>query len=83
MGLDVLGSNRIHVVNEKIAVNLVTIDSEIAAVVAKDDESSNILPLLRSIEPLVDPTVEPEGGSSDLSTKREILKTFLECLKTP
>ena len=65
---NVLCKQRIHVMYEKFAVNLVAFYSEVTTFISIDDKASYLLPLLRSVEGLVDPSIETERRHTHLAS---------------
>ncbi len=61
LSLEVLGPNRIHVMNEDLAVDVVTRDPEVACVVSEDYLLPCLTPLGRMIEGLIQMPFETEG----------------------
>ena len=78
---DVLGSERVNMVNQQLNFDLVTWDAQIAAVVAQDDLLPSMPPFARFVESLIEPPVEAKRGLPDLPTKLEIVVTFLKRFK--
>lgn len=76
--LDILKRYWIHVVNEDSPVNLITFDTEIAAIVSENYFVSNVLPLLGSVEYLIKISIEPKGILSNRSTQSQISVALLE-----
>jgi hypothetical protein len=53
--------HRIHVMNQKTRLDLEALDTKVASVVSKDNLTPNSLPIVRSVELLVDPPVVTES----------------------
>lgn len=66
---EILRGNRIHVMHHELSMDLVTGNTEIASLVSEHDQVANMAPFAGAIEPLVEPTIETEGGSTDLTLK--------------
>jgi hypothetical protein len=75
---DVIHVDRIHVVDKDPAVDLESFDAKVAPVVADDHLVSQVLPLSRLVESLVDVAIETECSGPDLPRQREIAKAFDE-----
>lgn len=75
---NVLFGERIHVVDDQVDVNIVTVHSEIARLISNDHHLTKASPLSRSVEPLIDPSVEPEGLVADLAFQGEVFETLFE-----
>jgi hypothetical protein len=75
---DVLFDKRIHVMNDELCVNIVTIHTEIACLISKNCFLAKLSPFARRVEPLIDPSVETERLTTDLAFQREVLESFLE-----
>lgn len=69
---NLVNTHRIHVVNNEITVDLIAIYSEITALVSKDDGMTNTLPIPRAIEPLINPTIEPERRPPNRSVEGQV-----------
>src|SRR6202000_150298 len=76
--LDVLLSDRIHVMNNQTRVNFVAIDTQITAVVSDDGFLAQRSPFPRHVEPLIDPAIESERLAADFASNGEVLKPFLK-----
>lgn len=48
--------------DQQLSMNLVSKNPEVATLIANDDEVTSLLPFVRPIEVLVDPSIKPEGG---------------------
>ena len=59
--LEVLGPNRVHVMNKNLTVDVVTRDPEVACIVSKDNLLPCLTPFGRVIEGLVQIPFETEG----------------------
>ena len=57
-GFDVVNRHGVHVVNQNLVVDVVICYTKVTTIVSSNDVVSNLTPLLRSIEPLVDMTVK-------------------------
>lgn len=77
---DVVSHHWVHVVNVETIVNLIALYTQVTAFVSDDNEVTNLLPLPRPVELLVDPSVETEGLSTDVATKLEVLEAVYERL---
>jgi hypothetical protein len=60
----------IHVMNDNIRMNLVTLNSQITTIVSYNDVFPKLTPLCRRVELLIDPTIEPERCRTDLASER-------------
>lgn len=67
--------------DDKLRVNIVPSDSEIARFVSKDRSLAKLAPFTRGVELLVDPSVESESLTTNLTSQREIIKALLECFE--
>jgi hypothetical protein len=65
---DVLFSERIHVMDDQLVVNIVTIHAEIARLISKDCFLAKLAPFTRRVELLVDPTIESERLGGNISS---------------
>lgn len=72
----------IHVMDENIGVNFITIDTKVATIVTNDDEIPDVSPFPGSIECLVDVTVKAEALSSDTSFESQVSETSFESVQT-
>lgn len=61
LSLEVLGPNRVHVMNKNLTVDVVTRDPEVACVVSEDYLLSCLTPFGRVVEGLVQIPFETEG----------------------
>jgi hypothetical protein len=68
--------------DQRTRVDLIPRDTKIASVVSDYNIVPNLVPLSRLIEPLVDPPIEAEGSSADLSSEDEVVETFFESRKS-
>lgn len=59
-------------------VDIVSFDSQIATVVTYDNVVSDITPLGRSVESLIDVSIESERYISDLPVEREVFVSILK-----
>jgi len=75
------GRDRVHVVDENTVVDLVAIDPEITSVVSGNHIVANTLPLSRTIEHLVQITVETERRVANLTLQEQICVAILESLE--
>lgn len=58
----------IHVVNKNSALDLMILSAQITPIVANDDVISQLTPLPRAIERLVNVSIETEGGFTNNSS---------------
>lgn len=75
---NLVNTHWIHVVNNGTTVDLVTLDTEITSFVPKEDGVTNMPPLPRAIEPLIDPTIEPERRLPNCSSESQVLIPLFE-----
>lgn len=75
---NVLDDHRVHVVDVEATMNVESFDAQITTLISDDDVAANVSPLGRGVELLVHPSVEPEGGLTDLAVKCEVLEAVLE-----
>ena len=61
LSLEVLGPNRVHVMNKNLTVDIVTRDPEVACVVSEDNLLPCLTPFGRVVEGLVQIPFETEG----------------------
>ena len=66
---DVIGVDRVHVMHKKPAVDLKALYTKVAAVIADYDPLTDLFPLSRRVEPLVEVAIEAERACSDLPTQ--------------
>jgi hypothetical protein len=76
----VVDNDWIHVMYQESVVDLIPFYTQIAAVITHDDVISKLFPLSRSVETLIQPTIEAECGHSDLSTNGKIAKALDEAV---
>lgn len=77
---NVILNQRIHVMNGDLVVNIVSSDTKITTQITSDDVSAKETPGTRRVELLIDPAIETECLSADLSTKNEVVESFFEAL---
>src|ERR671913_954165 len=75
--------DRIHVMDDWISMNLVTLNAQIASVVSDDDGVSKIPPFPRRVEPLVDPTLETKGRFAYSPVQTKVIVPFLDGRELP
>lgn len=80
--LEIVCSYWIHVVNQKIAFELVAGHTQITAVIADYYFIARETPLSRCVELLVDPSIKPKGAFSHNTFEHEVVETIFESLKT-
>jgi len=68
--------DRIHMVNDQVRMNLTTFNSEVASVVSDNRIASQSSPCLRTVESLIDPTIESERFATDFASNRQVLESF-------
>lgn len=61
---DIVNRHGVHVVDENLVVDVVICYAKVTTIVSSNDVVSNLTPLLRSIELLVDVSIEPKGLNS-------------------
>jgi hypothetical protein len=66
--------------NQKIQVNLIPKNTKIATVVSNNDVVSYVLPLSRSIELLIDPSIKSKRGFADNTSQLKILVSLFKSL---
>lgn len=76
--LKILRSNWIHVMDENINMNLSVQNAQIATIVSRYDDISNLSPLARGVKLLIDPSIETECAISDYTSEREVIEALLE-----
>jgi hypothetical protein len=64
--------------NVQTTMNLKALDSEITTLIANDDISSNSAPLTRSIELLVDVSIEAKRRMTNHTVQSEVFESFFE-----
>src|SRR4051812_33525692 len=74
----VLHGDRIHVMNHQPSMDLVTGNAQVTSVVSENNDVSNVSPFERSVKPLVDPPIRPEGRLTHLTTKIKVGKAIFE-----
>lgn len=70
---DLIWSNRIHVMNNDTTVDFVTFQTQIAAIIARNDLISDSFPLSGLVKPLIQITIEPESLVSDSATNSQVI----------
>ena len=75
---NILASDRIHVVNQQLYLDLAPGDTKIATMIAHDHDVTDLMPEGGSVEPLVQPPSKPEGLISDLTPHGQVFKAFYE-----
>ena len=80
--LDCFGIHWVHVVYDDLVVDLVTFTTQIQTFVPCNNMLSNLSPLSRDIELLVDVSIEPEGRRADDTTKLKICEPLFERVET-
>src|SRR4051794_20540131 len=76
--LNMLRQHRIHVMDQRSIVDLVALYTQVTTIVSDNYIISKTSPFSRSIELLVDVTIETESHYTDLSGKRQITESLFE-----
>lgn len=64
-----INPNRVHMMDKQLSMNLVTLNSQITTVIPVDNVVSNVSPLSRPVETLVEVSIEAESSYTDISVK--------------
>lgn len=70
--IDVGKRDRVHVMNIRAIMNLVSLNTQITTIVSNEDVPTDMTPLGGSVEHLIHPPVEPERGVAYSPEEREI-----------
>lgn len=70
---DLIWSNRIHVMNKDTTVDFVTFQTQIAAIIARNDLISDSFPLSGLVKPLIQITIEPKSLVSNSATDSQVI----------
>jgi hypothetical protein len=76
--LDVLLSERIHVMYDQSRMDLIPFDAEITTSVSQYGLTSYLPPSFGGIESLIDPSIESESLATDLSPNRKVFEPFFK-----
>jgi hypothetical protein len=63
-------------VNVDLSWDLIALDAYVATIVSCDDVVTNLAPLSRLVERLIQPTIEAESFDPNRSTKSKVLVSF-------
>jgi len=77
---NVIDFNRVHVMDEYLIMDLVTLHPQVATFVADNNFVTNLLPFPGSVELLVDVTIESERCFAYARVKSEVLIPLFECV---
>lgn len=69
---DVVGRHRVHVMDDDLVIDLIAFDAEVHTEISGDHIVTSLLPLSRSVESLVQITIEPESGLPDFTAEPEV-----------
>lgn len=75
---DFVSCHRIHVMDDDLIVDLMTINAQIQAKISGDNFISNESPLSRCVKALVDVSVEAERGCANTSVETEVFEPLFE-----
>lgn len=78
---DLIWANRIHVVNKDTAVDFITLKTQIAAIIARNDLISDLFPLHGLIKTLVQITIESKSLVSDATTDSQVIVPIFDGVK--
>jgi len=67
--VQVLWSQRVHVVYENFVINRKTIDPEVITAISSNYVMTNRFPFVRAVEFLIEKSVVPKGNFTDSSSK--------------
>src|SRR4029077_2741933 len=81
--LDVFHLQWIHVMNHQFGIDFVTRNPEVTSIVTSYDLISNVLPFLRLVKTLVNPSIEAKGHETKNSLQLEIPEALFECVQLP
>jgi hypothetical protein len=70
---------RIHVMDNDVSIDFVTLNPEIATYVSCDYKLADLTPLTGRVELLVQPSLMTEGCDTDFRVLTQIAIAFLEC----
>jgi hypothetical protein len=76
--LDVFYGERVHMMDQKADIDVVTRDSKVTAMISDDYLVPGPQPLGRPVEHLVHPPIEAEGSLSYRSMEIQVVETVLE-----
>jgi len=76
--LDILDCDGLQMMNVQPRVDLVSRNPKIAALIPKDYEPTNLFPLVRAVEELIEVSVRAEGDVSDAAEQLQITKPLFE-----
>lgn len=69
---NVVCRHRVHVMDDDLVIDLIPFDAEVHTEISGDHIVTSLLPLSRSVESLVQVTIEPESGLPDFTAEPEI-----------
>lgn len=76
--MNVIDSHRVHMMDKDLVMDLMPLDTEVTTVISHDNVVSELSPLPRSVESLVQPPVVAKSRDPDSSTKSEVPKSFFK-----
>lgn len=79
---NLISIHRVHVVNYHLVEDLIAVNAHVAAQISGNNVLSNMLPLARAVEILIDPSFTTEGAITYLTTKRKVFKPVLETIES-
>lgn len=79
--LDLIRSNRVHVVNEDTTIDFVSFKTKIAAIVARNDLISDSFPFSGLVKPLIQITIEPKRFISNATTDSQVIVPIFDGVK--
>src|ERR1044072_8588697 len=74
--------HRIHVMDVETMMNVIAVNPQITSIVPMDDMPPDLTPFCRSVEPLIDVSIETERILTGDTSQTQILKSFIQCVKT-
>lgn len=80
---DVINRHWIHMMDDDLIEDLIAFDSEVQTKISSDYFVSNVFPFRRSIESLIEVSIETESGSANRAFELKVVETLFESLKTP
>jgi hypothetical protein len=78
---DVYLTKGIHVMNNQTNVDVIAFYAKIAPLVSNNDSLPKLPPLSRSVELLIDPTIETERLMTDFALQRKVFESLFECFQ--
>src|SRR3954452_5004812 len=74
----IIGGNRVHVMNQQLSIDLVTRYAEITCLASEYDVVTSLFPFTRPVESLVQPPGKAEGSRTNFTRHGEVLEPLFE-----